>query len=432
MHNAKERREMSSLVDLRFSLGCALLATACLLGACSDDPRPSSPDGGMAPTSGLAVINADYMAGASSLSVLDSAGGVAHPDCVDSATGGSGTGSNTLSSDVTLPSQPQRGGDIVVIDRGNTALTFVNPATCAVDRQISVAGGFARANPHDVVILADDKAYVTRYEKNLTATTPEAAGDDVLIVDPRDGTALGRIDLSGYAAQVAGSGVTIQARPDRAVVVAGKVAVTLNDEDSAFAVFGEGRVAIIDPTTDTVAQSLAITGLTDCEAMSVIPGTATLLVSCGGAYTDADPAGASGIAVVDMSGATATLVQTFTGTALGGQPVDFQWVAGQATASGTRAFTSLFGAAAFGGSPEVPDAALAVDLGSGATTGVVTLPAYGIGRGALDAAGRLVLPDAGSTPPRVHVYDVSAAPTETTAFVADTVLNLPPREVAWY
>ena len=422
---------MTSSVGLRFSVGCALLGAACLLEACSDDPRPTSPDGGTAPASGLAVVNADYMAGASSLSVLAAAGGVAHPDCVDSATGGGGTGSNTLSSDVTLPSQPQRGGDIVVIDRGNTALTFVNPQSCAVDRQISVAGGFARANPHDVVILEDGKAYVTRSDKHLTATSPDAAGDDVLIVDPRDGTALGHIDLSGYAAQVAGSGVTIQARPDRAVVVAGKVAVTLNDQDANFAVFGEGRVVIIDPATDTVVQSLALTGLTDCEAMNVVPGTTTLLVSCGGAYTDTDPASASGIAVVDVSGPTATPVRTFTGTALGG-PVNFQWVVGQATASTTVAFTSLFGAAAVGATPEVPDTALAVDLGSGATTGVVMLPAYGIGRGALDGAGHLVIPDAGSAQPRIHVYDVSGAPTETSAFVADTVLNLPPREVAAY
>jgi hypothetical protein len=377
------------------------------------------------------VLNADYTAMASSLSLLSSAGEVTHADCVDSATGGGNTGSNTLSSDVTLPSQPQLGGDVVVIDRGYTALTFVNPTTCAVDRQVSVAGGFDRGNPHDVVILADGKAYVTRYEKNLTATTPTASGDDVLIVDPRDGTALGHIDLSSYAAQVDGSGVTIQARPDRAVIVAGKVAVTLNDQDANFAVFGEGRVAIIDPATDAVVQSLALTGLTDCEAMNVIPGTATLLVSCGGTYTDVDPASASGIAVVDMSGATATLVGTFTGTALGG-PVNFQWVVGQATAAGTRAFTSLFGAAAFGTSPAVPDVALAVDLGTGATTGVVMLPAYGIGRGTFDGAGRLLIPDAGSAQPLVHVYDVTGTPTETGSFVADSVLNLPPREVAWY
>jgi hypothetical protein len=383
------------------------------------------------PLTGLAVINDNYTAMASSLSVLGAAGGVAHADCVDSATGGGGTGSSTLTSDVTLPSQPQRGGDIVVIDRGHTALTFVNPASCAVDRQISVAGGFPRANPHDVVIISDTKAYVTRYEKNLVATTPAATGDDVLIIDPRDGSALGRIDLSSYAAQVPGSGATVQARPDRAVIAAGKVVVTLNDQDANFAVFGEGRLAIIDPATDTVVQALAITGLTNCEAMTVLPGGGTLLVACGGAYTDADPASASGLAVVDMSVTPAALVRTFTGTALGG-PVNFQWAAGVVAGSTARAFVSLFGASAFGGAPAVPDKALAVDLGTGVGTGFVTAEAFAIGRGTLSGAGQLLLPDAAAAQPRIHAFDVTGTPTETSAFAADTVLNLPPREVAAY
>jgi hypothetical protein len=325
----------------------------------------------------------------------------------------------------------------VVIDRGYTALTFVNPATCAVDRQISVAGGFARANPHDVVILSDGKAYVTRYDKNLTATSATASGDDVLIVDPRDGTALGHIDLSGYAAQVAGSGVTIQARPDRAVIVAGKVAVTLNDQDANFTVFGEGRVVIIDPATDTVVQSLALTGLSNCEAIYVVPGTATVLVSCGGAYTDPDPASASGIAFVDMSGASATVVQTITGTALGDRPVNFQWVVGVKIGEMTDVFLSLFGASASGSAPAIPDAALAVNLSTGAVVPVTTTAPFAIGRGAFRGSGQLFLwqlflPDATPSAPRVHVLDVTGQPTETSAFAADTVLNLPPREVAWF
>jgi hypothetical protein len=336
---------MRSSIGIRLCAGHAALALACLLGGCSDDPRPSSPgvggtggmgggglvggaggggggtgaiDGGGAgadgssdgpvtgdggtppvlappPLTGLAVINDNYTAMASSLSVLGAAGGVTHADCLDSATGGGGTGSSALSSDVTLPSQPQRGGDIVVIDRGHTALTFVDPATCAVDRQISVAGGFPRANPHDVVIISDTKAYVTRYEKNLVATTPAATGDDVLIIDPRDGSALGRIDLASYAAQVSGSGATVQARPDRAVIAAGKVVVTLNNQDANFAVFGEGRLVVIDPATDAVLEALPLTGLTDCEALAVVPGSPTVLVTCGGAYTDADPASRSSI-----------------------------------------------------------------------------------------------------------------------------------------
>jgi hypothetical protein len=64
---------------------------------------------------------------------------------------------------------------------------------------ISVKGGFDLANPHDVVIISDSKAYVTRYGKNAAPGSRIEDGDDLLMVDPRDGTVGGRIDLSAYA-----------------------------------------------------------------------------------------------------------------------------------------------------------------------------------------------------------------------------------------
>ena len=96
------------------------------------------PDGGM--RIGAAVLNSDFVS--TSLSILNTQAGVVHGDCVHTTT--TGTGAKTISGDVMLPSQPQRGGQVVLIDRGNTALTFVNPSTCAFDRQLSVKGGFNR------------------------------------------------------------------------------------------------------------------------------------------------------------------------------------------------------------------------------------------------------------------------------------------------
>jgi len=48
--------------------------------------------------------------------------------------------------------------------------------------------------------------------------------------------------------------------------------------------------------------------------------------------------------------------------------------------------------------------------------------------------GRLLVPDAKASAPRVHVFDASGAgaPTETAAFVPDSANGLPPREIAWY
>ena len=133
------------------------------------------------------------------------------------------------------------------------------------------------------MILGDGKAYVTRYEKNLAPTAdPTTSGDDVLIVDPRGGTVQGHIDLAPYAAQV--SGATIQARPDRAMIAAGKVVVSLNDLSGDFSTYGEGRVVVIDPATDQVVQSVALTGLKNCEGMDYLAPAKLLLVVCGGSF----------------------------------------------------------------------------------------------------------------------------------------------------
>ncbi len=66
--------------------------------------------------------------------------------------------------------------NILVLD----AMDLRTPLT-----QFSVGNG---ANPHDIEIVAPDKAYVTRYD---TAS--------LLIVNPQDGTELGQIDLSAFA-----------------------------------------------------------------------------------------------------------------------------------------------------------------------------------------------------------------------------------------
>src|SRR6202012_710559 len=113
----------------------------------------ASPATSPPPTTGLAVVNSDYST--TSLSILDTTGALVRADCVDSATGANGGATKTISGDAVLPSQPQLGGDVVIIDRGNVALTFVDPRTCTIVRQIPIPG--PKTNPHDVVMLAHDK-----------------------------------------------------------------------------------------------------------------------------------------------------------------------------------------------------------------------------------------------------------------------------------
>ena len=196
---------------------------------------------------GGAVLNSDFAS--TSVSLINTQAGLVRADCVHSTT--TGSGAKTISGDVVLPSQPQRGGQVVLVDRGNIALTFVNPTTCAFDHQISVKGGFDKANPHDVVIVSDSKAYVTRYGKNATPGSRIEDGDDVLMVDPRTARR-GRIDLSAYAT------TDNPAAPDRAIIAAGKVVVTLNRWNADFYTYAKGSVVIIDPETDRVIQNLPL------------------------------------------------------------------------------------------------------------------------------------------------------------------------------
>jgi hypothetical protein len=386
--------------------------------------------GGLAPpvTAGLVVLNSDFSS--TSISLLNTQGGLVRADCVHST--GSGAGSQTISGDVALPSQAQRGGHIVLLDRGNAALTFVNPTTCAIDRQLSVKGGaFQRPNPHDVVIVSDSKAYVTRYDKNgAAAPPPTATGDDILVIDPRDGTVRGRIDLSSYASQVAGT--TIQARPDRAIIAAGKVVVTLNNMNGTFSAFGDGGLVIIDPATDTVAQHVPLTGVKNCEGLDYIAATKTVLVACNGSFTSAEQTLESGVAVVNMATTPATVTRVISGVAFNTRPVTFLWVLSLPTAAApNRAFTSTLGTA---GPPAISDTLFAFDAVSGAAVSFSTLAPFNMGRPAVTNDGRLLVPDATMSGPRVHVFDARGVgtPAHEQAFVTDSVTNLPPREVAPY
>jgi hypothetical protein len=418
----------SSLAGTWRGHGAAALVAASLgslaLGGCGSDKTAS---GG--PATGFAVVGSDFTS--TVVSLLDADGTLAKDDCIDSGTKAGGHLSLTLSGDVSLPSQPQQDGKLWLVDRGNAALTVLSPETCEVTSQISVTTGF-KSNPHDVAVLSQSKAYVTRYDKNVTPTDANSTGDDVLIIDLTRGAVSGRIDLSSYAAPVAGA--TIQARPDRMLIAAGQVFVTLASQDASFQSTGEGRVVVIDPATDTVTSTIELPGLKGCSAMSYVDGPNEIFVACGGSFADADKqADGSGVAAIDLSAAPPA-VHVTKASALGGtpvQPVNFSWVV---ALSGTRAFTSTLGTFPAGSSPGTNDAAFAFDPTTGASTPITLDAAAGdLGRGALSGT-TLLIPDADFATPRIHVFDAggAGAPTETAAVDPDPARGMPPREIARY
>jgi hypothetical protein len=397
------------------------------------DGAPPAVDGGTLATSppdpiGLAVLDTAFDYSETGVSLIDPAsGGLSHDDCLHSM---AGAASLTISTDVTLPSQPQLGNRLWLIDRGNVALTRVDPAACAIERQFSVAGGSTvMLNPHDLVVLSDSKAYVTRYEKDLAATSALGTGDDLLIINPTSGALLGRVDLAPYAAPVAGA--TIQARPDRALLIGGKVYVSLGSQDNLFTAAGEGRVLAIDPAADQVTGTIALGGLDNCSGMDYLAATRTLVVACGGAFSDADQAAMSGLALVDLS-VDPPAVTRVPASAFNGQPLNFGWVAALAP---TRLTVGTFGvlADATHGIAGVPDTVFAFDPSSGNATSMVTADAFNLGA-AVGGGGRLWVPDATMDTPRVHVFDVPAtgAPAESASFAPDPSIGLLPRQIGWY
>jgi hypothetical protein len=397
------------------------------------DGPPAGIDGGTlasAPPApiGLAVLDTAFDYSETGVSLVDAtSGGLSRDDCLHSM---GGSVSLTISTDVGLPSQPQLGNRLWLLDHGNVALTEVDPVACAILHQFSVAGGSTvMLNPHDLVVLSDAKAYVTRYDKDLAASNALGAGDDILIINPTSGALLGRIDLGPYAAPVAGA--TIQARPDRALLVGGKVYVSLGSQDKLFAATGEGRVAVVDPATDQVTGTITLIGFDNCSGMDYLAATHTLVVACGGAFSDADQLARSGLALVDLS-VDPPAVTSVPASAFNGQPLNFSWVAALAP---SRLLAGTFGVLEdpTHGIIGVPDAVFAIDPSSGSATSVVTAGAYNLGI-AVGGGGRLWVPDATMDTPRVHLVDVpaSGAPSESMSFAPDPSIGLLPRQIGWY
>ena len=377
------------------------------------------------PPSGLASVNNDTTFQATSISILDPNGGVLRPDCVDSKPPNGGV-IPLISTDVVMPSQPQRGGGLVLIDRGNGVLTSIDPTTCQVTRQNIVPGaGGAKTNPHDLVTIADHKAYVTRYQPNPAATSPSQMGNDVAVIDPTTGAFVSRIDVDAYASTVPGT--TILARPNRAIIAGGRIIVSLNEADASYKTYGDGQVIVIDPATDTVVASVTLTGLNDCEGMDYVASTQTLMVACGGTYLAANQALQSGIAVVDLGSSPPSVTKTMTGADFGNRPVNFSWVlAAPPAGGGTRAFAGT-------NDPNLvaPDVLFSFDYLLGTTTQLATSAPYSIGPSAATAS-LLLVPEFLGSSPKIQLFDITGTPQATTAFAPDTVNNLSPVQVAWY
>jgi hypothetical protein len=397
----------------------------------NQDAAPSTADGaaGERPVSaynGVVVVGSDYVT--SSVSFLDNDGNVVKGGCFTSSSGGVGL-TLTLSGDVVLPSQIAPGGPVALIDRTNAVVTWLDPATCAPLRQLSVSTGFF-ANPHDLLALTANKAYVTRAGENSTATPAPGDfddGDDVLIIDPTVPAVVGRVDLKPFAAT---DGTGILPTADRAIVAEGRVFVSLNQISGDWKSYGTGRIVIIDPVTDQAVGAIDLVGAKNCGAMTYLAAERKILVACNGAYSDgAQQAATSAVLAIDLSLTPPAVVATVPASAVGGLPFSSGSLAALSS-------TAVLAVSAGNTSNLPPDRLWSLAL-DGTLPKMAFEAAEGFALGAVLAdsnTGRVFLADSPmSKPTFLRVFDsIDGVLVAGPAVKTDPSGKLPPRALAFY
>lgn len=347
---------------MRFFGGCTLSAAVFVMACGVPEPslRAHGVDVPRGPCGrGLVVARSDYLS--TSISLVDFEGGVLSPVLISSGTGTVGL-SAPLSGDVVLPNHTPSGAEVVVLDRyPASVLSWVNVQTADVSRQLSVATGFA-ANARDYLELSPDKAYVTRFERNLAAgREPFDSGGDVLIVDPAGARILDSIDLSS-----AGFGAAaFLPRPGPMVQAGGDVFVLLSPYDASFTAASDSRIVRLDTSDNTVSEVFLLSGLSGCSGMALSPSGGELAVTCSGMFDSktVDTPASSGVAVVRI-GDVLSEVTRVSATALGRGPLSFS--VGYADAD--TLLVSAFGNLSLDGSAARNDVLARVDVRLGDVT----------------------------------------------------------------
>jgi hypothetical protein len=242
--------------------------------------------------SAFVVVDSDYMS--TDVSVVSPSGALLTGSLISSGSAPPGL-TQALSGDVVCPLARPSSGSVVLIDRGNAAIDWINPTTAAVEAQLSVSTGFA-SDPHDYLDVAPGKAYVTRYATNTTpGMMPNDGGGDILILDTQKQVITGRIDMSDPD-----NGMLLP-RPDRMLSIGGQVWVSLERLDATYATVGDARFAGVDPTTDQRTFELDLPKIASCGGLAVSPSGKVVAATCSGLLASTSDTSQSALVLIDAT-----------------------------------------------------------------------------------------------------------------------------------
>jgi len=367
-------------------LTAAALLAAALAAGCDDDPvRVKNVAGGP----WAVVTTTDFATGALSAVSLDGS----HRPYPNVA---------SICSDAVVRS---RGGLVYVVNRftcDNIQILDARRGFAPV-RQFSVGNG---SDPHDIVVVGDHKAYVTRYNET-----------DLWIVDPSTGGYTGSIDLGAFADA---DGIP---EMDQMAMVGNRLFVTLQRVDRSTAGGGPtdaSYLAVVDTDADTLLDADATTPGTQAitlghknpfSTLQVHPVTGDLYVACVGSWGGSD----GGVDAADPAtlAAAGTLLA---GAAVQGDITDVEVV------SADRGY-AIFTDAAFS------NVLVAFDPGTGAVTDTLYAPgAFVLQDVELSPTGELFLTDRTPTAPGLRVYDAMTGVAKTAVPID---VGLPPFSITF-
>ncbi len=188
-----------------------------------------------------------------------------------------------FSGDIVLPKSDLFGDEVVLIDRSNSVLTWVELDTTDVRAQLDVGPGFD-SNPQDYLQVAKDKAYVTRFAENGDPGMEDFdSGSDVLVIDPSKPEIIGSIDLREAMDE------DFPPAAEGLVYAGGQVHVLLSGLASDFSDIAAARIVSIDPEEDEIVNVLKLEDMRNCLSAVLSPSGEHLAVSCTGFFGQ-DPA----------------------------------------------------------------------------------------------------------------------------------------------